>query len=360
MCKKLCKIIDEYPCMNTINKKLLEVQNLQTQLFLNRGIVRAVNDVSFTIEAGETLGLIGESGSGKTMTGLSLLGLLPQPAGRIVGGSIKLAGRELVGLDEKVLARDIRGKEIAMISQDPMTSLNPVFSVGHQIAAPIRRHGYAQNRHTAMQLAVMELERVRVPSPEQRSHDYPHQFSGGMRQRVIAAMAIGSKPKLLIADEPTSALDVTIQVQFMDLISELQTDTGVGLLFITHDLGVAASLCQKIAVMYAGRIIEIARATDLYSEPLHPYTQGLLQSVPRLGKKSAKRLYSIPGSPPDPLLSMSGCSFHPRCQYATDFCKENSPNLIAKESRQVACWLHNGDQRIVENGAHEQLSGGLQ
>lgn len=319
---------------------LLVVDNLQTELHTKRGIVRAVDGVSFNIEAGEAVGLIGESGSGKTMTGLSLLGLLPQPVGRIAGGSIKLDGRELVGLPQATLANEIHGKEIAMISQDPMTSLNPVFSVGGQIAAPIHKHGYDQGGDSAMDLAVQELARVRVPSPRERSRDYPHQFSGGMRQRVIAAMAIGCRPKLLIADEPTSALDVTIQVQFMDLISELQQQTGVGLLFITHDLGVAASLCQKIAVMYSGRIVEVASAVDLYQQPMHPYTQGLLHSVPRLRAKHKKRLYSIPGTPPHPLARLDGCSFHPRCDRATDQCRQESPALIAREGRSVACWNH--------------------
>ena len=317
---------------------LLQVENLQTELHLKRGIVHAVRGISFTIEAGEALGLIGESGSGKTMTGLSLLSLLPDPVGRIAGGSIKLAGRELVGLPQQTLAREIRGKEIAMISQDPMTSLNPVFTVGGQIAAPIHKHGYDRGDVSAIDLAVQEMDRVRVPSARLRSNDYPHQFSGGMRQRVVAAMAIGCKPKLLIADEPTSALDVTIQVQFMDLISQLQAETGVGLLFITHDLGVAASLCQKIAVMYAGRIVEIAPAVDIYAEPLHPYTQGLLNSVPRLGSKHKRRLYSIPGTPPHALAELRGCSFHPRCERATDICRDEQPELIAREGRAVACW----------------------
>ena len=319
---------------------MLSVRNLKTHLFLNRGVVRAVDGVSFEIKAGEAMGLIGESGSGKTMTGLSLLGLLPQPVGRIVGGSIRLDDRELVGLSESQLSSEIRGKQIAMISQDPMTSLNPVFTVGSQVAAPIHRHGYDQGQSTARELAIHELERVRVPSPTQRFRDYPHQFSGGMRQRVVAAMAIGSKPKLLIADEPTSALDVTIQVQFMDLISELQQETGVGLLFITHDLGVAASLCQKIAVMYGGRIVEIAPADELYGEPLHPYTEGLLKSVPHIGKKTGRRLYTIPGTPPDPLKPPSGCAYHPRCPHATDQCRLNAPDLKLQDSREVACWLH--------------------
>ena len=296
--------------------------------------------MSFNIDAGETLGLIGESGSGKTMTGLSLLGLLPQPAGRIAGGSIRLNGRELAQLDQANYAADIRGKEIAMISQDPMTSLNPVFSIGNQVAAPIKRHGY-DTQQSALDLATEELRRVRVPSPEVRIRDFPHQFSGGMRQRVVAAMATSCRPKLLIADEPTSALDVTIQVQLMDLLEQLQDEIGVGLLFITHDLGVAASLCDRVAVMYAGSVVENAPVEDLYRAPAHPYTRGLLASVPKIRSERSKerrRLYSIPGTPPDPLNLPEGCAFAPRCDLATDRCRTESPPLVAKGEREIACF----------------------
>ena len=317
---------------------LLAVRELKTHLFLKRGVLKAVDGVSFDLAGGETLGLIGESGSGKTMTGLSLLGLSPQPAGRIVHGSVKLDGRELVGLPEDVLAAEVRGRQIAMISQDPMTSLNPVFTVGAQVAAPIRAHGLAGAAQAA-DLAVEELNHVRVPSARERASDYPHQFSGGMRQRVVAAMAIACRPRLLIADEPTSALDVTIQVQFMDLIERLQTETGAALVFITHDLGVAASLCQRIAVMYAGRIVEMADARALYAEPRHPYTQGLLASVPKLGRRGA-RLTAIPGNPPDPLDLPTGCAFHPRCPHATDQCRRESPPTVRVEGGEVVCWLH--------------------
>ena len=318
--------------------KLLEVKELKTHLFLKRGILKAVDGVSFDLAARETLGLIGESGSGKTMTGLSLLGLPPKPAGRIVHGSVKLDGRELVGLDEDVLVDEVRGRQIAMISQDPMTSLNPVFTVGAQVAAPIRAHGLAE-ASTAIGMAVDELDRVRVPSARERARDYPHQFSGGMRQRVVAAMAIACRPRLLIADEPTSALDVTIQVQFMDLIERLQAETDAALLFITHDLGVAASLCHRIAVMYAGRIVELADATELYAAPKHPYSQGLLASVPKLGQRG-QRLTAIPGNPPNPLEAPSGCAFHPRCPHATDQCRREAPPSIAVGGGEVACWLH--------------------
>lgn len=319
--------------------KLLEVEDLATHLFLKRGVLKAVDGVSFELEAGETLGLIGESGSGKTMTGLSLLGLLPRPAGRIVRGSVRLNGRELVGLSDDVLAKEIRGQEIAMISQDPMTSLNPVFTVGTQVAAPLRQHDIATSGE-AMAMAVNELERVRVPAAAQRAREYPHQFSGGMRQRVVAAMAISCRPTLLIADEPTSALDVTIQLQFMELIEEIQAATGAALLFITHDLGVAASLCHRVAVMYAGRIVEVADVETMYRNPRHPYTQGLLESVPRLGAKR-NRLTSIEGTPPDPLDPPCGCSFHPRCPHVTDQCRTSSPTETdLGGGHRVLCWHH--------------------
>ena len=334
---------------------MLRVRDLKTHLFLKRGVLKAVDGVSFDLAGGETLGLIGESGSGKTMTGLALLGLPPKPAGRIVDGSIALDGRELIGLDEKTLAEEIRGRQIAMISQDPMTSLNPVFTIGNQVAAPIRAHRMAvpstaesegafgarrARRNAALDLAVEELQHVRVPAANERFRDYPHQFSGGMRQRVVAAMAIGCRPRVLIADEPTSALDVTIQVQLMDLIERIQADTGAGLVFITHDLGVAARVCQRIAVMYAGRIVETTSASEFYAEPKHPYSRGLLASVPRLGRR-AKRLTSIPGNPPNPLDLPSGCAFHPRCPNATAQCRAEAPPLVTTaENNQVACWLH--------------------
>ena len=318
--------------------KLLEVKDLSTHLHLKRGILKAVNGVTFDLNAGETLGLIGESGSGKTMTGLSLLGLLPRPAGRVVGGSIKLEGQDLVGLSDETMAQKIRGKKIAMISQDPMTSLNPVFSIGYQVAAPLREHGMATGTD-AHRMAIAELKRVHVPAPEDRAREYPHQFSGGMRQRAVAAMAISCRPQVLIADEPTSALDVTIQLQFMSLLEEIQRNTGAAVLFITHDLGVAASLCDRVAVMYAGRVVETADVTSLYSKPKHPYTQGLLESVPRLGSKK-KRLVSISGSPPDPLKPPSGCYFHPRCKKATVQCRSTiPPEKNLGNGHRVLCWL---------------------
>ncbi len=278
------------PSRRAEGARLLEVRKLKTHLFLKRGVVRAVDGVSFDLAAGQTLGLIGESGSGKTMTGLSLLGLPPKPAGRIVSGSIRLGGTELAGMEEEALAESVRGSRIAMISQDPMTSLNPVFTIGSQVAAPIRAHvPENRSRAAALDLAVQELDRVRVPSARARARDYPHQFSGGMRQRVVAAMAIAC-----------------------------------------------------IAVMYAGRIVELADVDALYGDPRHPYTQGLLASVPRLGRR--KRLVSIPGNPPNPLALPSGCAFHPRCPSATERCRNEAPPEVtltagAGDSRRVACWL---------------------
>ncbi|MEE2777870.1 MAG: ABC transporter ATP-binding protein [Acidobacteriota bacterium] len=322
---------------------LLAVEELRTHLFLKRGVVKAVDGVSLSLDAGEVLGLIGESGSGKTMTGLSILGLPPRPAGRIVGGSVRLEGRELVGLDEKTLAREVRGRQIAMISQDPMTSLNPVFQVGEQVAAPLRAHGLARGA-SARAAAVAELDRVRIPSAVVRARDYPHQFSGGMRQRVVAAMALACRPQVLIADEPTSALDVTIQVQFMDLLEEIQAETGAALVFITHDLGVAASLCHRIAVMYAGRIVESGPTRTIYTSPAHPYTRGLLASVPRLGEPR-ERLYGIGGAPPDPLRLPGGCAFHPRCPEAMEICRSEEPPLVQLDGGHSGrCWLHEQDR----------------
>jgi oligopeptide/dipeptide ABC transporter ATP-binding protein len=315
---------------------VLEVHNLHTHLHLKRGILRAVDGVSLSVGEGETLGLVGESGSGKTLTGLSLLRLLPKGSGRIVEGSIKLDGQELTTLSDSAMAQTIRGRRIAMIMQDPITSLNPVFSIGDQVSNPLRSHNIAQG--TALRSKVIEvLTQVRIPSAEKRLGDYPHQFSGGQRQRVVAAMAIGCTPRLLVADEPTTALDVTIQVQIIALLRQIQADTGTGIILITHDLGVAASLCHRIAVMYAGRIVETGPVRRIYKSPSHPYTQALLAAIPRLGDKRA-RLQAIPGQPPSLIDPPGGCRFAPRCPARMEKCAEQPPTVTLADGHEAACW----------------------
>jgi oligopeptide/dipeptide ABC transporter ATP-binding protein len=315
---------------------VLEVRNLHTHLHLKRGILRAVDGVSLSVGEGETLGLVGESGSGKTLTGLSLLRLLPKGSGRIVEGSIRLDGQDLTTLPEAAMAQTIRGRRIAMIMQDPITSLNPVFSIGDQVSNPLRSHNIAQG--TALRSKVIEvLTQVRIPSAEKRLGDYPHQFSGGQRQRVVAAMAIGCTPRLLVADEPTTALDVTIQVQIIALLRQIQADTGTGIILITHDLGVAASLCHRIAVMYAGRIVETGPVRRIYKSPSHPYTQALLAAIPRLGDKRA-RLQAIPGQPPSLIDPPGGCRFAPRCPARMEKCAEQPPTVTLADGHEAACW----------------------
>ncbi len=315
---------------------MLIVRDLRTHLHLRRGLLRAVDGVSLEVAEGETLGLVGESGSGKTMTGLSLLRLLPKGSGRIEGGSIRLDGRELTGLSEGEMAREIRGQRIAMIMQDPMTSLNPVFSIGDQVGSPLRNHGIA--RGTALRGAVVDvLRRVRLPSAGERLGDYPHQFSGGQRQRIVAAMAIGCTPRLLVADEPTTALDVTIQVQIINLLRSIQEESGAGIILITHDLGVAASLCRRIAVMYAGQIVETGPVRAIYRTPAHPYTQALLAAIPRLGAKRG-RLTAIAGQPPSLIDPPAGCRFAARCPSRMDKCAEAPPVVALRDGHNAACW----------------------
>ncbi len=315
---------------------LLQVENLRMHLHLRRGVLQAVDGINLHVAEGETLGLVGESGSGKTLTGLSLLRLLPKGSGRIETGSIRLDGQELTTLTEAELARDIRGRRIAMIMQDPMTSLNPVFSIGDQVGGPLRNHDIA--RGTALRSAIVDvLKRVRIPSPEDRLGDYPHQFSGGQRQRIVAAMAIGCTPRLLVADEPTTALDVTIQVQIIALLRQIQHDAGVGIILITHDLGVAASLCRRIAVMYAGQIVETGPVRTIYRTPSHPYTQALLAAIPRLHSKRT-RLAAIPGQPPSLIEPPTGCRFAARCPLRMDQCAEPPPTVDLGDGHSAACW----------------------
>ncbi len=320
-------------------KPLLSIKNLRTHIFLDRGVVKAVDGVDLEVGEGETLGIVGESGSGKTMTSLSILRLLPKDTGRIVEGEIVLDGTDLTLLDDDELARNWRGSKIAMVSQDPLTSLNPVFTVGDQVGAPFRYHKLARGRAMVRKAVVSVLNRVRIPSPAKRLRDYPHQFSGGMRQRVVTAMAMACSPRLLIADEPTSALDVTIQVQMMELFREIQRETGVAIILITHDLGVAAGICDRIAVMYGGRVVETGSVHDIFNRPAHPYTQGLLNSIPHLGRKR-DRLEAISGLPPSLLDPPAGCRFAARCKHRMPRCDEEyPPQFRLSEGHQAACWL---------------------
>jgi oligopeptide/dipeptide ABC transporter ATP-binding protein len=320
---------------------LLVVEGLQTHIFLRRGVVRAVDGVDLIVRAGETLGLIGESGCGKTMTSLSILRLLPRPGGRIVAGRIVFEGTDLLALSERAMARGYRGRKISMVSQDPLTSLNPVFTVGDQVGAPLRYHGLVGAARSLRQVVSEVLQRVRIAAPEQRLDDYPHQFSGGMRQRVVSAMAIACAPRLLIADEPTSSLDVTIQAQMLELLREIQRESGLGILLITHDLAVAASLCQRVAVMYAGRIVESADVRAIYRNAAHPYTRALLRSIPQLGQRT-RRLYSIPGQPPSLIDPPKGCRFAARCGERMPICEtEYPPQTEVEPGHTVSCWLAN-------------------
>ena len=300
---------------------LLELRGLKTYFFTDRGVAQAVDGVSFTIPHRSTLGLVGESGCGKSVTALSILRLIPSPPGKIIEGSIRLEGKDLLGLPEKEI-RQVRGNQISMVFQEPMTSLNPVFTVGDQIMEALLLHRNL-TRTEARDQTVEMLRRVKIPAAETLLHRYPHQISGGMRQRVMIAMALVCRPKLLIADEPTTALDVTIQAQILELLQELQEEFGMSILLITHDLGIVADLADSVAVMYAGQIIEYAATRDLFTSPRHPYTLGLFQSRPRLGAKK-KRLDVIPGTVPNPIDFPSGCRFHPRCAFVIEDCRQTS------------------------------------
>jgi oligopeptide/dipeptide ABC transporter ATP-binding protein len=308
---------------------LLEVRHLKTVFSTSRGVVRAVDDVSFSLDRGETLSLVGESGCGKSVTALSILRLI-SPPGRIAGGSIIFNGRNLLDLSEAEMRR-VRGNEIAMIFQDPMTSLNPVFTVGDQIAEAIRLHRKVSRRE-AWNQAIEGMRDVAIPAPEARARNYPHEMSGGMRQRIMIAMALACDPQLLIADEPTTALDVTIQAQILDLLAELRERRNLGLLLITHDLGVVAETSDRVAVMYAGQIIEQAPVRDLFNDPRHPYTEGLLRAVPRLGIAGGERptrLETIEGVVPNPHEWPEGCRFAPRCRHAASYCRAGEMELYS-------------------------------
>lgn len=321
-----------------MEEKLLRIQNLHTFFFTDRGLVPAVQDVSFHIDRGETVGLVGESGCGKSVTAHSVMRLIPDPPGKIVSGSILLEDTELTRLPIKEM-REIRGKDIAMIFQEPMTSLNPVIQVGNQIIENILLHtdmGSAQARHRTIEL----LARVGIPSPEIRVDEYPHQLSGGMKQRVMIAMALSCNPKLLIADEPTTALDVTIQAQILELLRDLQRQYSMSILLITHDLGVIAEMAHRVVVMYASKVVEMAENKELFYNPRHPYTRGLFRSIPKLDDEGRK-LHPIPGMVPAPQEFPKGCKFHPRCMDCMKVCKLYEPPLkLVAENHWAACWLN--------------------
>ncbi|MFC1930312.1 ABC transporter ATP-binding protein [Chloroflexota bacterium] len=315
---------------------LLEVKDLKTYFFTRRGVVKAVDGVSFSLEKGKTLGLVGESGCGKSITCLSIMRLI-SPPGRIIGGKILLDGEDILSLSEKEMQR-VRGKRVSIILQDPMSSLNPAFSVGDQVGEAIRKHQGTQG--TALREKNIEmLKLVRVSSPEVRIDQYPHQFSGGMRQRVVGAIALSCQPRVLIADEPTTSLDVTIQLQYLKLLKDIQQKSQLGVIFITHDFGVAARVCDTVAVMYAGKIVEVASIVEFFANPLHPYTQALMGSVCKPGQK-VERLYSIEGQPPRLDELPPGCSFAPRCQYVYDKCRRDPAPTLAMihKEHSARCW----------------------
>ena len=315
---------------------LLDVRALKTFFQVEGGEFPAVDGISFSIDPGRTLGIVGESGCGKSVTALSIMGLVPRPPGRIAGGEILFDGVDLLQLSTAAL-RELRGDRISMIFQEPMTSLNPVLTVGEQIVEGILRHR-TMSAEAAKDLTIEMLRMVHIPSPEQRFGDYPHRLSGGMRQRVMVAMALACKPRLLIADEPTTALDVTIQAQILDLMRTLREETGTAIILITHDLGVVAELADDVVVMYAGRIVERASVVALFAEPQHPYTVGLLGSIPRLDIEQ-DRLAAIEGQVPNPLAPVSGCRFHPRCPFVIERCRHEDPPLFDLGSgHESACW----------------------
>ncbi len=318
---------------------LLEVDDLGVEFKTDDGVVRAVDGVSLTIERGETVGIVGESGSGKSVTNLAVMGLVPQPPGRVTSGRAIFDGQDLLTMSARELAA-VRGRRIAMIFQDPMTSLNPFLTIEEQLTEMTRLH-LGHTRRQAVDHAVTMLERVGITDAGRRLFDYPHQFSGGMRQRVMIAMALSCKPDLLIADEPTTALDVTIQAQILELMQELQRDEGTAIILITHDLGVIANICHRVNVMYAGRFVEKATVDDLFARPRHPYTLGLLESVPRLDEAATTRLTPIEGQPPDLVDLPPGCAFRPRCPFAIDRCKAEEPALLAAPDggSRYACFI---------------------
>ncbi len=334
------------------SETLLEIKDLCVEFKTMAGTVHAVDHLSYTLHRGEKLGIVGESGSGKSVSSLAMMQLIPNPPGKVTGGQILYNGKDLVKLSEREMEK-IRGNEISMIFQEPMTSLNPIIRCGKQIAESLQLHR-GMKKKEAMEEAIKMMQAVGIANPQARAYEYPHQMSGGMRQRVMIAMALACQPQILIADEPTTALDVTIQAQILDLIRDLNQKMNTSVVFITHDLGVVSELCDTVIVMYNGHIVEKAPVADIFREPLHPYTQGLLSAIPRITKER-KPLSTIEGMVPNPVERIKGCRFWPRCPKACDRCrKEEPPVFSVREDRQVRCWLYaqadNGSQEAVTNG----------
>ncbi len=327
-----------------MSEALLQVNNLHSHFFTASGVVKAVDGVTFSLKAGETLGIVGESGSGKSVTSNSIMRLLPKN-GKIVEGEILFEGKDIAKMKESEML-DLRGSQISMIFQDPMTSLDPVFTIGDQVMEVVLAHNKI-SKEEARKIAIEALEMVGIAQAKERMKSYPHEFSGGMRQRVIIAMAIALKPKLIIADEPTTALDVTVQAQVLDLLKELQKKMGTAIILVTHNLGVVWSVCDKVMVMYAGKTVEYAPVDKLYLNPMHPYTWGLLNSMPKLTDDPNKPLASIEGTPPNLKLTGGSCNFHNRCKYCQSLCKESSPEIIEVEPEHfVACHLQTKTQKL--------------
>ncbi len=321
----------------TTGKPILEVEDLRTYFYTRDGVVRSVDGVSFSVSEGETLAIVGESGCGKSVTSLSILRLIASPPGKIVSGSIRFHGKDLLDFSDAEM-RDIRGDKISMIFQEPMTSLNPVLTIGRQIGEVLELHRHCTKEEARIRILEL-LKMVNIPEPESRIDEYPHQLSGGMRQRIMIAMALACDPEILIADEPTTALDVTIQAQILNLMRELRDRTRAAIILITHDLGVVAEMAQRVVVMYAGRKVEEANVFDLFEKPMHPYTLGLLNSMPRLDDAASKRLVEIPGMVPSMRTEIVGCAFAPRCSSATERCSQESPVLQDHGNKHwVACW----------------------
>ncbi len=339
-----------------MNDILLEIENLKTYFFMEEGVARAVDGMSLALKPGSTLGVIGESGCGKSVTAFSILQLVPSPPGRIVEGRILFQGEDLLQKSHEEV-RKIRGNEISMIFQEPMTSLNPVYTIGNQVMESVMAH-QKMTKEEAWAKAVEMLTVVGIPSPEKRAEDYPHQMSGGMRQRAMIAMALACRPKLLIADEPTTALDVTIQAQILRLINELKEKIGMSVMMITHDLGVIAEVSDQVVVAYAGKAVEYADVVTLFQEPAHPYTEGLQNSIPRLTDRRGKRLEAIPGMVPNPLDFPPGCRFHPRCRRAMKRCRHEEPPLYRiGADHLVRCFLYADSEPCRESAAAAAMSG---